>query len=80
MITQIFISATVVEMPVRVDQELDRLRPQIADRFLDFWGKRRELVVNQDCTVFAIGHADIATCAEQHRDTGRQLFSLDLDF
>jgi len=76
---EIRVSATMVAMPVGIDQETHRARTERGNRSLDLGRQRGELVVDQDGTVGAVRDADIAAGAEQHRDARRDDFGADLN-
>ena len=76
---KILVPAGVIEMPVGVDHEADRVGVERRDCRRDLVGERRELVVDDDVAVLAVGQANIAAGAEQHRHTGRNALHLDLD-
>lgn len=76
---EILISAGVIEMPVRVDEEPNGIGAKIADRSLYAPSQRGELIVDQNGSVLTIGHADIATAAEQDGDARAQVFGPNFD-
>ena len=76
---EILVPAGVVEMPMRVDDVLDRPGAQRLDRGDDLVGQRSELVVDQHRAVRAVADADVAALAEQHGDAGLELLRADLD-
>ena len=78
-LAEILVSAGMVAMPMSVDDEADGIAVERRDRGGDLVGQRRELIVDDDVAVFAIGQADIAACAEQDGDAGRETLDLDLD-
>ena len=73
------VAARVVEVPMGVDEILDRTRAQPGDRRLDLGHERRELVVDDQRAVRTMADADVAAVAEQHRHARPDFGRGDLD-
>ena len=79
-LAEVLVPARVVEVPVGVDEVAHRRAAEVGHRLGDLVGQRGELVVDQHGAVGAVGHADVAARAEQHRHPGPERLGLDLDF
>ncbi len=75
---KILVPAGMVEMPVGVDHESDRVGIEGRDRSGDLVAERSELVVDDDVSVLPVGKADIAARFEQDGDAWSQPLHLDL--
>ena len=73
------VPARVIAVPMRVDQECDRVGIERLHRSDDLGRKRRELIVDQDVAVDTVTDPDVAARAEQNRHARRNLLDLDLD-
>ena len=73
------VAARVVAVPVRVEDELHRLRRDRGDRGLDLRRERRVLVVDQEHGVGADREPQVAAGAGQHVDAVRDRLGPDLD-
>ncbi len=78
-LSQIFIPATVIAMPVGVDDEFDRVGIDAVHRGQYLGGERSKLIIDQNVSVLAKTEADIAARPEQDRDARRQPLDLDFD-
>src|SRR5438105_1487219 len=68
-----------LEVPVRVQHELDRFGGELGDRGQDFGRERRELVVDHEHGVLADRNAEVPAFAGHHVYGVGELLGLDLD-
>ena len=73
------VSAGVIAVEVRVEDEPDRLVGDCLEGFLDLRCQGRELVVDDDDAVLAGRDADVAARTGQHVDRAGHRLGLDLD-
>ncbi len=78
-LAEILVAAGMIEVPVGVQQELDRFGRELGDRRLDLGRERRELVVDHEHRVLADRHAEVPARAGHHVDGVGELLGLDLD-
>ena len=71
------IAVRVVEMPVRVDHEVDLAAAELADPGLVLRHHLRELIVDEQYAVRADRRDDVAAHAEQHVEVVRELLRRD---
>ena len=79
---EVRVSTSVIAVIVRVDDEADGLvgDAEIFQRGGDFFGERREFVVDDDDAVFADRRGDVAAGAFEHIDVAGHFRDFDLDF
>ena len=65
-LAEILVTAGMVKMIMRVDDEAHRLRVQRLHGRGQFGGDGRELIVNDHVAIGAKGDADVAACSEDH--------------
>jgi len=68
-----------IEVPVRVQHELDRFGAELSDRGLDLGRERGELVIDHEHGVLADRNAEVPAGAGHHIYRVRELLGLDLD-
>jgi hypothetical protein len=76
---EFFVAAGVVAVPVRIEDELNRLRGDRCNRSLDLWRERRVLIVDEEDRVRTDRKPQIATGSCHHVDAVGELFGLDFD-
>ena len=78
-LAQVRIAPGMVEVPVRVQNELHRFAAELCDRRLDLRRQRRELVVDHEDRIVTDRQAQVAAFANHHVRRVGQLFGLDFD-
>ena len=77
--SHVFVPTRVIPVPVRVDEELHVTFRQRLDGSEDFFGQRRELIVDQERTVVSYGKPQIPPGSNKHIHVTRNVYRLDLN-
>ena len=82
-LAEVFVTAGMIAMEMGIDQVLRRIAAGRLDRGNDFFGQRRELVIDHEAAVAAVEQADITALPGQHIDIatylrGHDFYRIDL--